>query len=61
MWRAGITKLDSSTESKNFPDKEKAELWVLEKAEKEGIKYSLIVNKENTKERYPMNWRKDKK
>ena len=55
MWRAGITKLDGNIESENFNTKEEAEFWVLKWAEK-GIKKSIIVNKQNIKERSITNW-----
>ena len=56
-WRAGILKIDGEREAKNFNTKEEAELWVLEEAEK-GIKRSIIVNKQNIKERFVTNWEK---
>lgn len=55
MWRGGILKLDGSRTHENFDTKEDAEEWVLKQSEK-GIKKSIIVNKENIKEREVTNW-----
>ena len=59
MWRVGITKKDGTVIAKNFDTKEEAEFWVLEQAEK-GIKRSIIVDKENIKERFITNWEEEK-
>lgn len=59
MWRAGVTTIDSKTFAENFNTKDEADLWVLEQAETVGIKKSIVVNKEETKERYIINWTKE--
>ena len=55
-YRAGILKIDGTREAENFDTKEKAEQWILNKAEKNKIKKSMIVNKENIKEREITSW-----
>jgi len=37
---------------KNYPSKEECETWILENMEGDEVKKSIIVNKENIKERY---------
>ena len=59
MYRAGILKIDGTRDSENFPDKEKAEQWVLSKVEKGNVKRSIIVNKKNINERDTVNWEKE--
>lgn len=54
-WRAGVTKINGDTEAQNFDSREDAELWVLEQVEK-GIKKSIIVNRDNIRERYYETW-----
>ncbi|MGD2072742.1 MAG: hypothetical protein PVG65_04565 [Candidatus Thorarchaeota archaeon] len=56
MWRAGVIYKEGKIEAKNFPNKPKAENWVLSLAEKDKIKRSVIVNTDNIKERYFENW-----
>ena len=50
MYRVGITTLKGVTISRKFQTREKADEWILEVAEKEGVKKAIILNKE-TKER----------
>ena len=59
MYRAGIIKINGETEAQNFDSKEDAEIWVLEQVD-EGIKKSIIVNKDNIEERYAEDWEERK-
>jgi len=59
MWRAGITTKDSRTIAQNFNTKDEADMWVLEQAETVCIKKSIVVNKEDIKDRYIINWEKE--
>lgn len=59
MWRAGVTYINGERKAENFPTKDDAELWILAQAEEKGITRSIIVNKENIKERFIMNWEND--
>lgn len=60
MWRVGILKQDGTREAKNFSTKEKCENWLLQQSDNIKLKTSIIVNKENIKERYLENWEKEK-
>ncbi len=54
-WRAGVTKINGKIDSENFDSREDAEAWVLKQAE-EGIKKSIIFNKDNIRERFYETW-----
>jgi len=55
-WRAGLITKNGESIAKNFDSKEDADIWVLEQAEKVGIKKAIIVNKENIKDREIINF-----
>ena len=52
MYRVAILLKDGKMDSKKFPSKEECETWILETMEKVEIKKSIVVNKENIKERF---------
>lgn len=56
MWRAGVTTKKGKVYAENFNTKDEADLWILEQADKVGIKKSIVVNKEDIHERDIVDW-----
>ena len=56
MYRCGVTIKGKSPFAKNFNTKDECENWILELMEKYEVKKSIIVNKENVKERFVENF-----
>ena len=56
MYRCAVTLKNGEPFAKNFDSKEKCETWLLELMDKYDLKKSIIVNKNNIKERYIENF-----
>ena len=56
MFRCGVTLKNGEPLAKNFNSKGECETWILELMEKRELKKSIIVNKDNMKERYIENF-----
>ena len=52
MFRCGVILQNGSNKTENFKSKEECETWILELMEIEDLKKSVIVNKDNIKERW---------
>lgn len=50
MYRAGVVTKDGIPKAQNFETKKEAEDWILEIAEKEGIRHARIRNMETKEE-----------
>ena len=49
MYRIAILKNDGKTLGKNFKDREEAQDYILDIAEKEGVKRAILLNKKTNK------------
>lgn len=56
MFRCGVTLKNGEPLADNFKSKEECETWILELMEKQDLKKSIIVNKDNIKERWIENF-----
>ncbi len=56
MFRCGILLNNGENKTQNFNSKEECETWILELMEQYDLKKSVIVNKDNIKERYIENF-----
>ena len=52
MYRCGVTLKSGEVKFKNCDSKDQCEEWLLKLMDKYDLKKSIIVNKENVKERY---------
>lgn len=60
MWRVGVVTKKGDSIAQNFSTKDEADLWVLDQAEKKGIKKAIIINKK-TNEREVLDFEEEKK
>ena len=56
MFRCGVTLKNGEIKTKNCSSKDQCEEWLLELMEKEDLKKSIIVNKDNMQERWMENF-----
>ncbi len=56
MYRVGITLKNGEILSKNLPSKDNCDTYILELMETKDIKKAIIVNKDNSSERYIENF-----
>jgi len=56
MFRCGVTLKNGEIKSENFDSKDQCEEWLLELMDKYDLKKSIIVNKDNIKERWIENF-----
>lgn len=56
MYRCGVTLQNGEIKTKNYDSKDQCDEWLLKLMDKYDLKRAIIVNKEDTKERYIENF-----